>query len=603
MRKANHPISVFVAAYAAFMAISVPVNGADPELQRKAIDILRKSCASCHGDGNEKSGDIDFITDAEQLLASELVDLAQPDESPILVRMLNGDDPMPPEDAPASVPRPTQSEIEILRQWIGSQAKPIVVPQNLPGQLGERAVEPQFAAIRQFLDSEPPKSPSRWRFFSFENLQRLKSSENARNKAFQRLEIASHRAALAKAINSLSWSAEMAILEPVGQDQLIIAIDLASVRDVDGKPWSSSNFWPLIESEYPYGIEPEDRDFVAIQKATETRIPIVRADWFVATALRPPLYNELLGIPNLESTLHEILGVTVLDNIRAGLANRVGFTQSGISKNANRLIERHPSRYGYYWRSYDFLPGSRKGNLFQFPTGPEFPGNPHPELAFQHDGGEIVFSLPNGLQGYMLVNKAGDRIDKGPAELVSDDKRVSGSPEVVNGVSCIACHRHGIYPFPKDEIASQSAVAGEVRDFVNALHDSTTVEHFKTLDRNRFLAALDKAIGPWLRVDGGDERKVTSFPEPITLLASHYVNSELGIAEVAAELGIDDQKRLMSTIQFDTQLRDLGLAPLMTGGLIKRNFWQGNTSGQSPAQQAARILDAGIPIKVVPTRR
>ncbi len=602
MPKMNRICCFVVTSFASFVGVVAPVSGGEPELRIEAMSILSRSCSQCHGEGNEKHGDIDFITDAEQLLASGLVDPSNPDASRIVDRILNADDPMPPNDADESIPRPTEKDIAILRKWIGSLKNPNAREIPAPPLNNNQPVAIQFPVIRKFLDSQPVNSSRRWRFFSFENLQRLKVSNNARNKAFQRLELSSHRAALAKAINSLSWSAEMATLTAVSDDQLVLALDLASVRDVAGEPWSSSDLWSRIESAYPYGIEPEDRDFVAIQKATATRIPIIRADWFVATALRPPLYNELLSVPSQESVLHDILGVKLLENIRLGLANRVGFTQSGVSKNANRLIERHPSRYGYFWKSYDFLPGSQKGNLFQFPTGPEFSGNPHPEVAFQHDGGEIIFSLPNGLQGYMLVNKVGERLEKGPANLVSDDKETSGSPEIVNGVSCIACHRHGIYPFPVDEIASQTAVSGEVLDFVKSLHDSTETERLELLDRNRFLAALDKAIGPWLRDDASDESKVTSFPEPVFFLASHFFNSELGIAEVAAELGIDDQSKILNAIEFDDRLKRLGLSPLLSGGLIKRDFWQEMAAGQSPMQQAGRQLRIGTPINVLKPR-
>ena len=61
------------------------------------------------------------------------------------------------------------------------------------------------------------------------------------------------------------------------------------------------------------------------------------------------------------------------------------------------------------------------GNLFRFPLGPAFADNPFPNQAFEHAGGEIIFNLPNGLQGYLLVDAKGDRIDAGPIDIVGDD--------------------------------------------------------------------------------------------------------------------------------------------------------------------------------------
>src|SRR5207247_5140073 len=72
-------------------------------------------------------------------------------------------------------------------------------------------------------------------------------------------------------------------------------------------------------------------------------------------------------------------------------------------------------------------------NLFAHPLGPD---------DFRHDGGEIIFSLPNGLQAYFLSDRQGRRIDKGPTAIVSDPRRPDRAVE--NGLSCIACHARGI---------------------------------------------------------------------------------------------------------------------------------------------------------------
>ncbi|WP_436425189.1 hypothetical protein, partial [Enterococcus faecium] len=80
-------------------------------------------------------------------------------------------------------------------------------------------------------------------------------------------------------------------------------------------------------------------------------------------------------------------------NIRNFVAQRAAFQRSGVSQN-NRLIERHPSRSGFFWTSYDFAGNRDRQSLFSFPLGPNGPN------AFHHDGGETIFSLPNGFQAY-----------------------------------------------------------------------------------------------------------------------------------------------------------------------------------------------------------
>ena len=71
----------------------------------------------------------------------------------------------------------------------------------------------------------------------------------------------------------------------------------------------------------------------------------------------------------------------------------------------NRMVERHCSDYGAYWRSYDFRSSDLFGNIVRYPLGPDFEGNPFANQAFKHAGGEVIFSLPNSLHGYMLANE------------------------------------------------------------------------------------------------------------------------------------------------------------------------------------------------------
>ena len=72
----------------------------------------------------------------------------------------------------------------------------------------------------------------------------------------------------------------------------------------------------------------------------------------------------------------------------------------------------------------------------------------HP-LTFRHDGGEVVFHLPNGLQGYYISDASGNRIDEAPIDIVSNP--AASNPAVRNGLSCIGCHTEGMKTF-EDEV-------------------------------------------------------------------------------------------------------------------------------------------------------
>ena len=131
------------------------------------------------------------------------------------------------------------------------------------------------------------------------------------------------------------------------------------------------------------------------------KLPRVRADWFVATASRPPFYHDLLQLPSTDRALERQLQVDAVADVQDDNMQRSGFNDSGVSKN-NRILERHDAAYGAFWRSYDFASNTGRQNLFEHPLGPNAGAT-----SFQPAGGEMIFHLPNGLQAYMLVDAKG----------------------------------------------------------------------------------------------------------------------------------------------------------------------------------------------------
>src|SRR5262249_42436373 len=156
--------------------------------------------------------------------------------------------------------------------------------------------------------------------------------------------------------------------------------------------------------EYPYAVVYEDsetfdrlaEEFLA--PAGQVRpIPYVRADWFVSTATLPPLYEDLLQLPFTQQELEEQLKVRAEDNVKNGVARRAGMTISGVSRN-NRVVERHPLAGGWYWKSFDFRTSKGRENMFADP------------IDLNPTGGEFIFALPNGLQGYFVADAKGTRL-------------------------------------------------------------------------------------------------------------------------------------------------------------------------------------------------
>jgi hypothetical protein len=184
------------------------------------------------------------------------------------------------------------------------------------------------------------------------------------------------------------------------------------------------------------------RGSAALGTACRATVPILRADWLAATATRPPLYHDILHIPKTQQELERQIGVDLIANLQSGEAIRSGLNRSGISL-ANRLVERHElrARSGYYWASYDFKTIAGRGNLLEFPLGPEQARLAGGKRAFEHAGGEFVYSLPNGFHGYVLTDTVGNRLDgAAPTDIVGDRTNVTGRVEISNGLSCIVCH-------------------------------------------------------------------------------------------------------------------------------------------------------------------
>lgn len=270
----------------------------------------------------------------------------------------------------------------------------------------------------------------------------------------------------------------------------------------------------------------------------------------------------------------------------------------------NRMVERHDSKYGWYWPSYDSAGDSDRQNFFRFPLGPRFPGGENAG-AFEHDGGEIVFSRPNRLQAYMLALANGTRIDEGPLSIVSDANRFSGSNVVVNGISCMGCHRNGLIPFTDTVRPQWENRTGDRAEKVLRLfpEKKTMDRHFKR-DQAQFLIALEAAIGPFLRTGDDDSRKITEFVEPITAASKRY-DRPVELADVARELGLPEKQEdamahkikatageLTTAIKFSETLRRLGLNALTAGEPLTRKQWE-KVFGST-----ARELGIGLPLLI-----
>ena len=230
---------------------------------------------------------------------------------------------------------------------------------------------------------------------------------------------------------------------------------------------------------------------------------------------------------------------------------RAGFNSSRVAT-YNRVVERHDSAYGYYWRSYDFKPTNERGDVIRLPLGPYQVGNP-PAFAFQHDGGEIIFSLPNGLQAYMLADGNDRRINVAPADLVFDKHQVVGYPAIVNGVSCINCHKDGMLAGFRDEVRDSGTLSGTLLEHVRKLYlPVSEMDKLIDQDRRHFTSALQRTFGNLVQSAGQLDIEQVGF------VSRRYLE-DLNVEKAAAELSVSDNEEFVSRVKGNADLRGLGL--------------------------------------------
>ena len=491
----NQHITFFLAFLISTGSLCHRAPAADKDLAQAGYDLMRKYCFDCHGSTFNGSSTFDLnnipaLTQADEGEEPYVVLGADADESYMWQRIADGD--MPPQDSS----QPSSEQRETIRRWI---AAGVPMPES---RTAERKSEAEVVAeILRDVESFDASDAKHQRYFTMHHV--------AARKRISIQQMRLYRAALSKVVNSLSLRPDIVLPVAIDDQQTIFRIDLRKLG------WDERELWRALLREYPYSltydrIEHDDqlrRGAIRLAQATQSKVSYIRADWFIVQATRESLYNQFVEIPATAKLLEQRLGVDVEQDFLADLPrlDRAGFDESGVSIGA-RVLNRHslPSG-GYYWKSDDFVKQNRRSTLYRFALGPLFDGNPFGDrFGYQHDGGEMIFSLPNGLQGYMLVDGQGNQISKGPIEVVRDSKEIGGTPEVVNAISCMHCHQHGMIRF-EDSVRESLGIRGEALN--KALEIYTPADEMRALvrkDRAAFLSALQVAIGPFLQVESAD---------------------------------------------------------------------------------------------------
>lgn len=487
------------------------------------LDLLEKRCAECHHDDEEP--ELSKTSVLSQLRTNDKYVVAGDVEKSPLYQLLvkpDGDkDRMPKSTKKKPLPSLTEDELTLVRAWIKG---PATAARRFISEADHaRMISTDFAQQKGVTGKK-----SQIRYLSLANLYNERDASGSSLHSDEQMQM--FRVGVNKFLNSLSWKPDIALTAPVDEAGTLLRLNL----DAYG---ISPEIWKSVALAYPYRVKRQGSPLESVEKALGI-LPVMRADYFVFVAAQPPIYHTALRIPgetaalDADIELEKILKINASQALNHPDALRAGFLKSGVSQ-GNRLIERLPlPDGGYYWRSYDFDPNRqnrRGGDLFKGPLGPIKAGlTKDGNLAFSHDGGELIFSLPNGLQGYMLVDSKGKRLLKAPLNVVTDSKRQDSL--IINGISCMQCHVNGMVTANvKDEVRSHAArltLAPEDRATIERLFDSNKLDKFFAQDTSHFNAAQAKC-------------GYTGGPEPIGLLYYKF-RSTMATHQLAAEIGIDD---------------------------------------------------------------
>ena len=553
--------SILVASICLLMLIMGNHQSVDAQqnLAQQAYAIFQQNCLNCHGQHGAFTEEI--IIEHTALIENGMVIPGNPDGSEFYRRLI---ETAVEKRMPLGQPPLTQEAIATIRQWIQAGATDWdAFPKPDSSFITS---DEMLDTIDNHVQSLAPFDRAFSRYFTLTHLYNAGESAETLH-AYQR--------ALSKLVNSLSWGREVINPQPIDPEETIFYIDL---RDYE---WEIGiNRWTQIEQEYPYNIEFESstqthlREKLAnLRQEMNCEVPFVYVDWFLATASLPPLYHDILSLPETDRELEERLEVNVVENIRNAAGRRVwraGFSDSGVSNN-NRVVERHISRYGAYWKSYDFAGSVGTQNIFTHP------------LSFTHDGGEIVFNLPNGLQAYYLVDAGGNRLDAAPISIVSNP--ATSDPTVRNGLSCIGCHTEGMKTFEDGVLTVIEQTPNPPFDKAQALRlyaEKSVMDALVDEDTQRYRRALEASGG----VFGGIEpiqRFYEAFQGP--------VDASLAAAAVGLET-----EAFLERIRKRTSLQNLGLL-VLENSTVKRDTW---TSKFSEVISALDFPEKSLTTPVVP---
>jgi hypothetical protein len=506
--------------------------------QATTYPILTQNCAKCHSEAGKNQYPLFASSDPSVAHLATLlkVDLREINTSKLVERLT-----VEAHNCWGDCAQNGQTLVQGLQAWAKMIAPlPTATVPTPQGKVSDDQVTAWIAADRKGLSAD---RASYAQYTSLHALFNAGATPDQLNTA---------RVGISKALNAAARYAPK-IVNPVAVDPYFLVYRF-DIRDYWG-------YWPATPYAVGAGPAPANSshaqtawsrikqgdingDFSDGKPSTYPNIAGFHSDYVEASQLaytlsRPDVYNDIMNIPPISAPLETQLGVDTSKGVDSFSYMTVD-TPITLNK---RMLMRAPISTGYFWKSTDPFAGTtfvwyerpipeldQSGGPDMLKTTPLSYGGTGPggysfsgqitlndagalEDGLQAEASEIIWSLPNGLQGYM-IGGAGDEQRVDAFTFVVVDPRRGGAKQndtvvprpssgtqgnwrLLEAASCHGCHDDGMNRAPDGMLPY---IAANPTKF-----DSATVARVQTLypgtdkmstwiegDRNRFAAAVAK---------------------------------------------------------------------------------------------------------------
>ena len=524
-------------------------GGSPADLARaQAENILASRCGGCHGPNltpQTASAGMNYIDDIDRLVTEGKIQPLNSGGSRIIERMRSGQMPPVPND-----PVPV-NEINTVAQFIDN-------PNFWPGLEAPGGVcndqlfdfDQLYRAVAQDLSSLDDEDQITARYISLTN--RFTAGVCADTTLDQ------DRNALFKMLNALSTETTVEQPTPINTEETIYRIDLGDYNwdvavdvVIDGVAVNFADKWEAIAANNPYAVPFLGQDADNAVEDSQTQFPVMFADSLLDTATIGNLYYALIDVDvqqSLDDFILNDLQIDVVQNLIDEDQVRAGTTKSRISRQ-DRVVQRDEinQRQGVLWQSFDFQDDQNE-SIFESP------------FDFAEGGTEVIFTLPNGLFGFIIADENGAIVEDSDILLDTNQNNF----RAVTSVSCSDCHAQGLIPVVDEvrEIALANArTSGLNADEVEQLRSvyPPAAEFARVVERDTqqfYQNALQAANVP---LEGDDPLSAVFF----------RFDKDMLLADAAGDLGL-----LPEELSDDLNILNPAIQVLGDGSLDRDDFTQ-----------------------------